>query len=378
MSKPFATLVPALQGGDPHATASQIFRDLGWRLLDPCPEAPSPLAAVGTRFALAHPAYGIALVDIAPERATAPVERLRTRLELAGFAPDSVPIRYFLLDADDVWRIPTIIDPAFATEPALQEVGTDWIDRAQQALRLAPPGPAPTTARAPTPEPATSGSATPGSARAPVQPRSLNPVWMLLAVGLVSGGLMLQYGGIEAVAPSAPVEARGTRQPAPTLAGEYASADPALPEADAPSPAVAALVAVPLPEASPAMPDLPEASAPAAEAPRVRSAEAPHDMPAPLPPPAASPSVSAATVVLTPQVINRLIARGDEMLARGDVSAARLLYARAADAGSAAAAQAMVRSYDPAALAARGITGIRSDPAAAAQWSRRATELGAR
>jgi TPR repeat protein len=75
-------------------------------------------------------------------------------------------------------------------------------------------------------------------------------------------------------------------------------------------------------------------------------------------------------------MIAALVRRGDEMLALGDVSAARLLYERAANAGSAAAAVAAGRTYDPAVLSAIGAREIRPDPAAAAAWYRRAAALG--
>lgn len=99
-----------------------------------------------------------------------------------------------------------------------------------------------------------------------------------------------------------------------------------------------------------------------------------------MPPGAEAPRARVGTAplkALDPKLVDRLLARGEEMLARGDVSAARLLYARAAEAGSAAAATAMGRSFDPEVLARLGVRGIRPDPAQAAQWYRRATELGA-
>jgi TPR repeat protein len=73
-------------------------------------------------------------------------------------------------------------------------------------------------------------------------------------------------------------------------------------------------------------------------------------------------------------VIEMLIARGDEMLARGDISGARLFYGRAASAGSAAAARAMGRSFDPEVLNRLGVRGIRPDPEQARQWYQRAEE----
>ena len=68
--------------------------------------------------------------------------------------------------------------------------------------------------------------------------------------------------------------------------------------------------------------------------------------------------------------------RADEMLALRDISAARLLYTYAAEAGSGRAAAALGRTYDPAFLDGIGVQGIRPDPAQAAQWYRRAIALG--
>jgi TPR repeat protein len=64
------------------------------------------------------------------------------------------------------------------------------------------------------------------------------------------------------------------------------------------------------------------------------------------------------------------------MVRLGDISAARLLYERAAAAGSGRAAVATGRTYDPAFLTAIGVQGMQADPAAAAAWYRRAAELG--
>ncbi|WP_421988618.1 hypothetical protein [Roseococcus sp.] len=98
-------------------------------------------------------------------------------------------------------------------------------------------------------------------------------------------------------------------------------------------------------------------------------------------PGAASPTELATILVAQPPpalpsaLINLLIQRGDEMLARGDVSAARLFYARAASAGSATAAWAMGRSFEPEVLSRIGARGIRADPDQARLWYRRAEEF---
>ena len=77
----------------------------------------------------------------------------------------------------------------------------------------------------------------------------------------------------------------------------------------------------------------------------------------------------------SPALVEALIARGDAMMSRCDISAARLLYERAA-AGDARAASALARTYDPAFLAEIGTCGIRGDAALAAAWYRKAASLG--
>jgi TPR repeat protein len=71
-----------------------------------------------------------------------------------------------------------------------------------------------------------------------------------------------------------------------------------------------------------------------------------------------------------------LIRRGDAMFALHDVSAARLLYERAAAGGSGTAATAAGKTYDPAFLTGFGSRDARADPAAAAAWYHKAIALG--
>ncbi len=64
------------------------------------------------------------------------------------------------------------------------------------------------------------------------------------------------------------------------------------------------------------------------------------------------------------------------MVARRDISAARLLYERAATAGDGRAAAALARTYDPAFLAEVGAHGIVADASLALAWYRKAASLG--
>jgi TPR repeat protein len=67
-----------------------------------------------------------------------------------------------------------------------------------------------------------------------------------------------------------------------------------------------------------------------------------------------------------------LLNRGNEALGLGDISAARLLFQRAAEAGNGVAATALGKTFDP------NFTTNASarDPTRAAEWYRRAIALG--
>jgi hypothetical protein len=130
--------------------------------------------------------------------------------------------------------------------------------------------------------------------------------------------------------------------------------------AENPPPAVAAPVATALPPA----PRPAEAPAPAAPPPVIAEEPA-------APPPAAPAPLSA-------EEIRALMSRGDGLLATGDIAAARRFYERAADGGSAAAATAAGKTYDPLFLREAQARGMTGDPVKAARWYRKASEGGDR
>jgi hypothetical protein len=71
-----------------------------------------------------------------------------------------------------------------------------------------------------------------------------------------------------------------------------------------------------------------------------------------------------------------LVKRGKDLLANGDLAAARLLLRRAAEAGSAEGAFTLGTTFDPAVLHRLGAIGAAPDLAQARQWYQRAAELG--
>ena len=71
-----------------------------------------------------------------------------------------------------------------------------------------------------------------------------------------------------------------------------------------------------------------------------------------------------------------LVKRGKDLLANGDLAAARLLLRRAAEAGSAEGALTLGTTFDPVVLQRLGAIGAAPDLAQARQWYQRAAELG--
>jgi hypothetical protein len=95
-------------------------------------------------------------------------------------------------------------------------------------------------------------------------------------------------------------------------------------------------------------------------------------------------AVTPRPVVAVPQrpkldqdEIGRLIKRGQQLLAAGDIAPARLMLQRAAQGGSAEAALALGGTYDPDVLREIGVLGFAPNPAMAREWYQKALELGA-
>jgi TPR repeat protein len=96
----------------------------------------------------------------------------------------------------------------------------------------------------------------------------------------------------------------------------------------------------------------------------------------PAAPPAPLPAAIPPAPALSADELEALVTHGDELLATGDISAARLFYERAAQQGSASAATALGKTYDPLFLDEIRARGIRGDAAKAAQWYARASAAG--
>jgi hypothetical protein len=92
-----------------------------------------------------------------------------------------------------------------------------------------------------------------------------------------------------------------------------------------------------------------------------------------VPPPA---SQEAAGSRLDGAAAKDMLSKADRMLEKGDVVAARAVYQRAAEMGSAAAALMLATTYDPNRLWSLGALGMVGNKERAKQWYARASELG--
>ena len=100
-------------------------------------------------------------------------------------------------------------------------------------------------------------------------------------------------------------------------------------------------------------------------------------------PPAQPPRAADAPASLAPPVrtldrgeIAMLYKRGEDLIAQGDIAAARLMFERAAEVGDARSALALGASYDPDVLKKLGVLGVAADAGRAREWYAKASEFG--
>jgi hypothetical protein len=99
---------------------------------------------------------------------------------------------------------------------------------------------------------------------------------------------------------------------------------------------------------------------------------------------AAATATATAPAAIAPPAARRidseelanLMTRAKALLASGDISPARLLLERAAEAQEASAALMLAQTYDPTVLGTQDIRNITPDPAMARNWYQRAAQLG--
>ncbi len=90
----------------------------------------------------------------------------------------------------------------------------------------------------------------------------------------------------------------------------------------------------------------------------------------------ARPADGADQAALAPDEIARLVKRGEDSLAQGDIAAARLILGRAAEAHDAQAALSFGATFDPAVLRQLHVIGFRPDIAQARAWYEKSAGYG--
>jgi hypothetical protein len=93
-------------------------------------------------------------------------------------------------------------------------------------------------------------------------------------------------------------------------------------------------------------------------------------------PAATKPEASPPTRQIDPSEVALLLKRSEELLASGDLAAARLLLQRVAETHNARAALELGATYDPIVIKQRGIFSAAPDPALAQAWYQRARDWG--
>jgi hypothetical protein len=79
---------------------------------------------------------------------------------------------------------------------------------------------------------------------------------------------------------------------------------------------------------------------------------------------------------IDPDELATLLTRAKSLLAIGDITSARLLLERAADAQEAEAALMLAGTYDPEVLGSQDLRSVTADPAAAKVWYQKAAQMG--
>ena len=285
---------------------------------------------------------------------------------------------------------PAVADRKAPTSPATPVTATDTAANLATPTPVAaannlPAGSPSETAAAPTPPaPPEALAATPSPEALPAPAPPSVPASSLA----VAGG----HSPDQAVAPM-PAPAAADERPAGLTTETQLPASEAAPVPAAPAVAMPT-AATPAPETSASatatsatVAKTPEAAADTASA---AATPAPASAPAPATatvsvaalnppaatPPAVAPAPAPAIAGLSTAEITDLMDRGDALVRQGDIISARLYYERAADAGNGRAALLVGQTYDPAYLHRIGVLGVPGNPILAANWYRRAHDLG--
>jgi hypothetical protein len=173
---------------------------------------------------------------------------------------------------------------------------------------------------------------------------------------------------------------RGAAAPATAFAASNAAPAAAVPAPQPPQPAPQPMLQQPAPQAPPQR----QATQPPAQQPPAQQPQTVAALPAASTPPVTAPPAPRADAArepspkeLSPNEIAGMVRRAQELMANGDVKAARALLLRAAEAHDARAALSLAKTFDPIALRQFSTADPGPDLAQARNWYQRAREWGA-
>jgi hypothetical protein len=193
---------------------------------------------------------------------------------------------------------------------------------------------------------------------------ALSAAIAILALVSVDSTRAVIVNATASLASAAPVPFGGAQQDATPPAPRVAAVPPAAPEpAAAPDAATRRIQPGQLASASPSRDEIAAAYQTAIKS-RVVAVE-----------PAAAEAQPPARRI-DPDELAALLKRAKGLLAIGDITSARLLLERAADAQEADAALMLAGTYDPLVLGARDMRSITPDPATARLWYQKAAQFG--
>ena len=296
--------------------------------------------------------------------------------------------------ASDAPPVPTPTPPATATTEQVPAAG----EPLPQAVPAPPPAadvvasppvvaPSPSvTDAAPSAAPVASPAATQQVPADEPPPRSVMETAPVATPDNASPAAMPGDASSAAMPDDAP-SAAATGDATPPVAAQSQTVTPSVTDADSvasptetpAAPPAAAVTTERAPADVPPPQSGPEesATAGAASPPAIVQPEtvAPRAVDAAIPVPSAAPAAEQPRVTPSPAAA-ALLARGDELIAIGDVATARVVYERAAALKSGRGATSTGRTYDPRFLHQIGAVGVVPDPAAAAAWYRKGAALG--
>jgi hypothetical protein len=266
-----------------------------------------------------------------------------------------------------------------ASSPVLTRIPTPALRTTEQAPAAVTPTPPATAQKVSVPPPSQPDATyvvTSAEPAASPKPPEIQQQQADLSRAAQPHTVKLERYSVTQSAPAQTPASQPQATPARQIAAAQTPAAPPVVQTPAPQTAPAVQTAAQAPAAPTPEPQTEVVQTPAAQTPVVQTAAV--EAPPPKTPAVQAVATQKAQVdrKFSTDEIDRMVSRGEAFLAQGDVSAARVVLVRAAEARDPRAALALGSTYDPMVLQRMGAIGIRPDPEKAHFWYERAAEFG--